>query len=109
MAVHLIEINHANFEDEVLASEVPVLVDFWAQWCPPCRIVSPIVEELASEYAGRAKIANCDCDTSRELAVSLNITAIPTLMVFNGGEVVHRFIGVTSKEELAGALDAALG
>ena len=104
-----VEITEENFETEVLTSEVPVLVDFWAQWCPPCRMVAPIVEDLAVDFAGKVKVAKCDVDNSRDVAGQYNITSIPTLIIFKGGEVVHKSVGVTSKEDLAKALESALG
>ena len=109
MSEKIFEVTKGNFESEVLASDVPVLVDFWAEWCPPCRIVAPTVEELAEDFAGKAKVAKCDVDNFRDVAGRYNITGIPTLIIFKAGEVVHKSVGVTSKEELARALEAAIG
>ena len=98
-----------NFESEVLQSEVPVLVDLWATWCAPCRQIAPMIEELAGEYAGRAKVVKVDMDQNRELAMQFQIQAVPTLLFFKGGENVDRIIGVKPKSELAAKLDGLIG
>ena len=98
-----------NFEAEVLQSDVPVLVDVWATWCPPCRQIAPVIEELAGEYEGRAKVVKVDMDANRELGAQYSIQAIPTLMFFQGGELVESFVGVKPKAELAGKLDSLIG
>ena len=98
-----------NFETEVLQSEVPVLVDLWATWCAPCRQIAPMIEEIAGEYEGRAKVAKIDMDQNRELAAQLQIQAVPTLLFFKGGEVVDRVIGVKPKTELTQRLDGLIG
>ncbi|MFO0861424.1 MAG: thioredoxin [Phycisphaerales bacterium] len=94
----------ANFEAEVLRSPVPVLVDFWAEWCMPCRMLTPTIEALGDQFAGKAKIGKIDTDANRQVSVKFGITAIPTIILFKGGEVAKKFVGITRKEDLAAAL-----
>jgi len=101
-------ITEDSFEQEVLKSDLPVLVDFWAEWCGPCRMVAPIVEELAGEYAGRLKVAKVDVDDNQRLAIRYQIMSIPTLGVFRGGEMIERIIGYMPKGEVKRRLDGAL-
>lgn len=89
----LLHFDESNFEAEVLNSEIPVLVDFWAAWCGPCLMVAPTLEELASEYQGKAKVGKCDVDQAQQLAARFGIQNIPTVLVFKGGEPVHRIVG----------------
>ena len=91
------ELNEAGFQAEVLDSEVPVLVDFWAVWCGPCRMLTPTIESLASEYEGKVKVAKVNVDENQQLAAKYGIMSIPTVMVFNKGKVVEQFIGVQPK------------
>ena len=102
------EFNKDNFQSEVIDSDVPVLVDFWAPWCGPCKMIGPIVEELASEYEGKAKVGKVNVDDNQDLAGSFGIRGIPTVMLFKGGEVVGQFVGLKPKDELAKALDDAI-
>ncbi len=93
-----------NFEQEVLNSQIPVLVDFWASWCGPCRAVAPIMEQLADEYAGKAIVAKVNVDEESELAGKFRVLSIPTVMLFKGGEMVEKIIGARSKEEFSGLI-----
>ncbi|HSN56523.1 MAG TPA: thioredoxin [Candidatus Sulfomarinibacteraceae bacterium] len=108
MSGKAVEITDANFEEAVLKSDKPVLIDFWAVWCGPCRAVAPIVEELADEYAGRAVIGKLDVDANRETAVRYGIQAIPTLLLVKDGEVADRIVGIVDKNGLRGRLDELL-
>jgi len=103
----LLEVTDSSFESEILKSNVPVLVDFWAPWCAPCRMIAPLVEQLADEYAGTVKVTKINIDDSPGAAQNYGISSIPTLMIFKGGEVVDRFVGVQTKNRLQEALDAA--
>ncbi|MEX0928925.1 MAG: thioredoxin [Balneolales bacterium] len=95
-----------SFENEVLQSDQPVLVDFWAEWCGPCRMVGPIVEELAGEYEGKVKIGKVDVDSNPQVSTRYNIRSIPALLIFKNGEVVDQIIGAVPKAELKKQLDA---
>jgi len=97
-----------NFAEEVLESNIPVLVDFWAAWCGPCRMVAPIVEELSSEYAGRTKVGKLDVDAAQKTAAEFGIRSIPTLLIFKSGKVADQLIGAVPKQQVAEKLDAVL-
>jgi len=90
----------ANFDEEVLNSSIPVVVDFWAEWCVPCRMVAPILQEIAEEYDGKVKVAKVNVDEESELASKYNIISIPTVMVFSGGEISNQQVGAGSKEAM---------
>jgi len=104
-----LEFTDANFDNEVLQSEQPVMVDFWAEWCMPCRALGPTIDEIASDYAGKAKVGKLDTESNQQVASRYNVQSIPTILVLKGGEVVNKFVGVTGKKDLAAALDGALG
>lgn len=103
-----IEVTEANFEEVVLKSDKPVLVDFWAEWCGPCRMISPIVEELSKEYEGKALVTKVDVDNANEIAMKFGIRNIPTILFIKNGEVVDKLVGATQKSTLAAKIDALL-
>jgi len=109
MSEYIEEVNDGNFEQLVLQSNRPVLVDFWAQWCGPCRILAPIVESLAKQYAGAAQVVKLNVDDNPSAVQRYRIQAIPTLVLFQNGEEKDRMIGVTTKEAIARTIDVHLG
>lgn len=105
---NVMEFNVANFENEVNGADVPVLVDFWAPWCGPCKMLGPTIEQLAGEFAGKVKVGKVNVDDNQDLAARFGIRGIPTVMLFKGGKSVGSFVGLKSKDELAAAMNAAL-
>ena len=103
-----IEITDANFEEIVLKSTQPVLVDFWAAWCGPCRMVGPIIEEVSTDFDGRAVVGKLDVDTNQEFAAKYGVRNIPTVLVFKNGEVVDKQVGVAPKNVYTSKIDAAM-
>jgi len=97
-------LNDSNFEAEVLKAEQPVLVDFWAEWCAPCRMIAPIVEEIAREYAGKIKVGKLDVDHNPQVSMSFGIRSIPTLLIFQNGKPVDQIIGAVPKSQLLAKL-----
>ena len=108
MASDLAINNTAEFQEKVLGSDLPVLVDFWAPWCGPCRAIAPAVEELATEYAGKAKVFKIDVDQVGEVAQNYGVMSIPALLVFKGGKVVDKQVGAGPKSQIAALIDRAL-
>lgn len=100
-----LEITDANFDDSVLKSDQPVLVDFWAEWCGPCKALSPLIDELAKDYQGKAKVGKVDTDANRQVSVRFSVSAIPTVILFNKGEIVEKFVGLRGKKDFQAALD----
>jgi thioredoxin 1 len=103
-----ISVSDSNFDQMVLQADIPVLVDFWAAWCAPCRMVAPIVEELANEYEGRVSFTNLDVDQNPKIASKYSVMSIPTLIIFKKGEPVSHVVGLRPKAELKRSLDAVL-
>ncbi len=103
-----LEITDATFEETVLQSDKPVVVDFWAAWCGPCRMVGPIIDEISEEYDGKAVVGKVDVDANQEFAAKYGVRNIPTVLVFNKGELVSRQVGVAPKNVYAEAIDALL-
>ena len=108
MAGNIIEITDATFEKEVLQSEVPVLVDFWAPWCGPCRAIAPVIEELAGDYVKKLKVGKCNVDDNPNTPSRFGIRAIPTLIIFKGGNVSEQITGAVAKSQIAAAIDKAV-
>jgi thioredoxin 1 len=104
-----LEFSDSNFDEEVLNSDTPVLVDFWAEWCGPCRMIGPIVEELSTEYQGKVKIGKMNVDNNPNIPMKYGIRSIPTLLVFKGGELVDKIVGAVPKTNIVSKLENQLG
>ena len=108
MAGNLVELTDADFDQNVIESDIPVLVDFWAPWCGPCKMLAPVIEEIANQYAGKARICKVDTDENRESAIEFGINAIPTIILFNKRQIYKKWVGLTSKKDIAAAIDELL-
>ena len=108
MAGNVAELTDATFDKTIHNSDVPVLVDFWAPWCGPCKMIAPIIQEIAEEYTDKAKICKLDTDEARDSAMEFGISAIPTLILFKDGQVQKKWVGLTSKKDLTAAIDELL-
>ena len=100
------EFTDQNFEEQVLKSTQPVLVDFWAEWCMPCRMLAPTIDKIATEYAGKVKVGKVDTDANREISIKYGISAIPTVILFKNGQVAQKFVGLRQERDFKAALDA---
>jgi thioredoxin 1 len=100
------EFTDQNFESEVLKSETPVLVDFWAEWCMPCRMLAPTIDKIARDYAGKVKVGKVDTDSNRDVSIKYGISAIPTVILFKNGQVAQKFVGLRQEKDFKEVLDA---
>ena len=107
-AANVLEITDQNFTDQVKSSDQPVLVDFWAEWCMPCRALGPIIDNLASEFDGKARVGKLDIDSNRDTAIEYQVSAIPTILIFKDGELKKRFTGLRPEEDLRDAINELL-
>ena len=105
---NVVEFTDDNFKSEAIESDQPVLVDFWAEWCQPCKMIAPTIDQLAQDYAGRVKVGKVDTDANREVSIEYGISSIPTVILLKGGQVVHKFVGVTAKDDFVAELDKAV-
>ncbi len=108
MAGNVAEFTDANFEAEVLQSSTPVLVDFWAPWCGPCRMLAPSIEQLSTEYAGKVKVGKLNTDDNTDVAAKFGIRSIPTLLIFKDGQVVNQLVGALPKDKIAEQIDRSI-
>ncbi|MFO0831442.1 MAG: thioredoxin [Phycisphaerales bacterium] len=107
-SANVLEFTDSNFDSQVLSSPTPVVVDFWATWCQPCLMLSPVIDAIAAEFAGRVKVGKVDIDTNRQVASLHQINSIPTILIFKNGQVIKRFVGLTKKDHLVAAIAQAL-
>ena len=103
---NVVEFTDQNFEQEVINSETPVLVDFWAEWCMPCRMLAPTIDKIAESYSEKVKVGKLDTDSNREIAIKYQISAIPTVILFKDGQVAQKFVGLKQEREFKEAIDS---
>ena len=108
MSEAVLQVSDSTFDAEVLKSNIPVLVDFWAEWCGPCRMVAPVVEELARQYQGKIKVAKVDVDANQRIATQYRIQSIPSLYIFKGGKIVEQLVGAVPKHQISSLIDGVL-
>ena len=108
MSENVKEITSANFNDEVLKSDTPVLVDFWAEWCGPCRVIGPVVDEIANDYDGKVSVGKLNVDHENQLAMEYGVRSIPALLIFNNGTVVNQIVGAVPKNRITDILDTVI-
>jgi len=99
------EFTDGNFDQEVIQSDIPVLVDFWAEWCMPCRMLAPTIEKIAKDYQGKVKVGKVDTDANRDVSLKFGISAIPTVILFKGGQVAQKFVGLRQERDFKAAID----
>ena len=108
MGENVFEFTDSNFNSEVLQSEIPVLVDFWAEWCGPCKVIAPTVGEIANDYNGKIKVGKVNVDTNQKIAMEYGIRSIPSLLIFKGGTILNQVVGSVQKDSITKLLDEAL-
>jgi thioredoxin 1 len=105
---NVVELTDQSFDQQIVQSKATALVDFWAEWCMPCKMLAPTIDELAEEYAGRLTVGKVDTDSNRQIAIKFGISAIPTLILFKGGQMVKKFVGLQQKRDLKAVIDQTL-
>ena len=108
MAENITELTDATFDEIIHNSDTPVLVDFWAPWCGPCKMIAPVIEEIAGEYAGKAQVCKINTDEARDSAMEMGISAIPTIILFKAGQIEKKWVGMTTKADITAAIDELL-
>ena len=109
MSGQVLELTDSTFENEVLKADIPVIVDFWAPWCGPCKMLAPTIEEIAEEYSGKVRIAKVNTDLHQKHAAAYQVTGLPTLLMFKGGQIVEKFVGLAPKGRITSAINKHIG